>query len=45
MYLKEYTLMKQSEQHAKETERIIQSIEEETAQYNQEESLWSQVEK
>ena len=45
MYLKEYTLMKQSEQHAKETERIIQSIEQETAQYNQEESLWSQVEK
>lgn len=45
MYLKEYTLIKKSEQHAKETERIIQSIEEETAQYNQEETLWTQVEK
>ena len=45
MYLKEYTLIKQSEKHAKETERIIQSIEEETAQYTNEESLWSQVEK
>ena len=45
MFLKEYILLKQNEEHAKETERIIQSIEEETAQYNQEESLWSQVEK
>ncbi len=45
MFVKEYSLMKQTEAHAKETERIIQSIEEETAQYNQEESLWSQVEK
>lgn len=45
MFLKEYAMKKQSEKHAKETERIIQSIEEETAQYNQEESLWSQVEK
>ena len=45
MYLKEYELLKKSEQHAKETERIIQSIEEEAAQYNQEESLWAQVEK
>ncbi len=45
MFLKEFDLMKQNEKHAKETERIIQSIEEETAQYNQEESLWSQVEK
>jgi len=45
MFVKEYALMKKSEAYAKETERIIQSIEEETAQYNQEESLWSQVEK
>ncbi|MCQ2740060.1 MAG: GspE/PulE family protein [bacterium] len=44
-YLKEYELIKKNAQHAKETERIIQSIEEETAQYNQEESLWVQVEK
>ena len=45
MYLKEYMLIKKSEQHAKETERIIQSIEEETAQFNNEETLWAQVEK
>ena len=45
MFVKEYDLIKQNEEHAKETERIIQSIEEETAQYNQEETLWSQVEK
>ncbi|MCQ2744413.1 MAG: GspE/PulE family protein [bacterium] len=44
-YLKDYELLKQTQEHAKETERIIQSIEEETAQYNQEESLWSQVER
>ena len=44
-YLKEYFLKKKSEQALKETERIIQSIEEETAQYNAEESLWTQVEK
>ena len=44
-YLKEYFLKKKSEQAIKETERIIQSIEEETAQYNAEESLWTQVEK
>ena len=45
MYLKEYEIIKKSEQHAKETERIIQSIEEEAAQYNQEDTLWAQVEK
>ena len=45
IFIKEYALMKKNEEHAKETERIIQSIEEETAQYNQEETLWSQVEK
>ena len=45
IYLKEYTLIKKTEMHAKETERIIQSIEEEAAQYNQEETLWAQVEK
>ncbi|MBQ4115419.1 type II/IV secretion system protein [bacterium] len=44
-YIKEYTLIKQSEIQAKETERIIQSIEEEAAQYGDEESLWAQVEK
>lgn len=44
-YLKEFELIKKNEQKAKETERIIQSIEEESAQYNQEESLWTQVEK
>lgn len=44
-YLKEYNLIKESEAHAKETERIIQSIEEETAQYTNEDNLWSQVEK
>ena len=43
-YLKEYSLQKKSERAAKETERIIQSIEEEAAQYNNE-SLWAQVEK
>lgn len=45
MYLKEYILIKKSEAHAKETERIIQSIEEETAQFAGEETLFSQVEK
>ncbi len=45
MYLKEYILQKNSALKAKETERIIQSIEEEAAQFNNEESLWAQVEK
>ena len=45
MYLKEYFMQKKTEQAAKETERIIQSIEEEAAQFNKEESLWAQVEK
>ena len=44
-FLKEYELIKKTEQQAKETERIIQSIEEEAAQYSQEDSLWAQVEK
>ena len=44
-YLKEYFMQKKSEQAAKETERIIQSIEEEAAQFSNEESLWTQVEK
>lgn len=44
-YLKEYFIQKKTEQATKETERIIQSIEEEAAAYNNEESLWSQVEK
>ena len=45
MYLKEYFMEKKSEKAAKETERIIQSIEEEAAQFSNEESLWTQVEK
>ena len=45
IYLKEYSLVKKNQLAAKETERIIQSIEEEAAQYNNEESLWAQVEK
>ena len=44
-YVKEYALEKKSKQAAKETERIIQSIEEEAAQFSNEESLWAQVEK
>lgn len=44
-YLKEYIMKKKSEKAAKETERIIQSIEEEAAQFSNEESLWTQVEK
>ena len=44
-YVKEYTLEKKTKLAAKETERIIQSIEEEAAQFNNEESLWAQVEK
>ena len=34
-YLKEYLIKKKTEQTAKETERIIQSIEEESAQYSE----------
>ena len=45
LFLQEYETIKKSEAYAKETERIIQSIEEESAQYNQEETLWTQVEK
>ena len=44
-YLKEYAMMKKMAQSTKETERIIQSIEEETAQYANEDNLWAQVEK
>ncbi len=44
-YLKEYFIQKKTEQAAKETERIIQSIEEETAEYTDEDQLWAQVEK
>ena len=44
-YLKEYFIQKKSEQAAKETERIIASIEEETAEFTDEDQLWSQVEK
>ncbi len=45
MFLKEYSIIKKTEQYARETERIIQSIEQEAAEYNKEESLWAQVEK
>ncbi len=44
-YLKEYMINKKSAQAVKETERIIQSIEEEAAEFSNEESLWTQVEK
>ena len=44
-FLKEYTIQKKSEQAAKETERIIRSIEEETAEFSDEDQLWAQVEK
>ena len=44
-YLKEYFIDKKSAQAIKETERIIQSIEEEAAEFSNEESLWTQVEK
>ena len=44
-YLKEYLIQKRIDQSAKETERIIASIEEETAQYVDEDNLWAQVEK
>lgn len=44
-YLKEYFIQKKSEQAAKETERIIASIEEETAEFADEDQLWAQVEK
>ena len=44
-FVKEYAEHKKSEQVSKETERIIQSIEEEAAQFESEESLWAQVEK
>ena len=44
-YLKEYYIIKKTEQSAKETERIIRSIEEETAEFADEDQLWAQVEK
>lgn len=44
-FIKEYAIQKKTELKAKETERIIQSIEEEAAKFNNEESLWAQVEK
>lgn len=45
MYLQEYQMLKKNEQKTKETERIIQSIEQDSAQYTNEASLWTQVEK
>ena len=44
-FVKEYSLHKKNEQVSRETERIIQSIEEEASQFENEESLWAQVEK
>lgn len=44
-YLKEYQIEKKNEKTARETEMIIQSIEDENAQYNDGDSLWTQVEK
>lgn len=44
-FLKEYFIQKKSVMAAKETERIIQSIEEETAEFADEDQLWAQVEK
>ena len=44
-FLKEFSQHKKDAQASKETERIIQSIEEEAAQFDNEESLWAQVEK
>ena len=43
--LKDYTNKSKQLQTAKETERIMQSLEEEAAQFQGETSLWSQVEK
>ena len=44
-FVKEFADHKKNAQASKETERIIQSIEEEAAQFDSEESLWAQVEK
>ena len=44
-YLKDVAMQKKAEQHKKETERIIQNIEEENAQFADEDNLWTQVEK
>ena len=44
-FIKEYASHKKNAEVSKETERIIQSIEEEAAQFDNEESLWAQVEK
>jgi len=44
-FVKKYSLHKKNEQVSRETERIIQSIEEEASQFENEESLWAQVEK
>ncbi len=45
LLLKDYTNKCKQRQTAKETERIMQSLEEEAAQFQSETSLWSQVEK
>jgi len=44
-YLKEYDIQKKTERATRETEKIIQSIEDEAAQYNDGDNLWAQVEK
>lgn len=44
-FLKEYDIQKKAEATTRETEKIIQSIEDEAAQYNDGDNLWAQVEK
>ena len=44
-FLKEYDIQKKAEATTRETEKIIQSIEDEAAQYNDSDNLWAQVEK
>ena len=45
MLMKEISIQRKNEQSARETERIIQSIEEEAAEFDDGDSLWVQVEK
>ena len=44
-FLKEYDIQKKAEATTRETEKIIQSIEDEAAKYNDGDNLWAQVEK
>ena len=45
MFIKEFAMMKKTQENVKETERIIQSIEAETAEYNIGESFFAQTQK